>query len=67
MALITFKDWRASVEESSATTRARDGWARYGNYPPSAGFSSHSTPAPFVFDKLDKELCKTKPKKRKKK
>lgn len=52
MALTTFKTWR----ESSAFTRWRNGWGRYGNYPPSAGAMSHSTPTPFIMKKVVKEL-----------
>lgn len=51
MELISFKQWL----ESSPLTRARDGWARYGNYPPRADVMSHSTPAPFIVAKAKKE------------
>jgi hypothetical protein len=55
MALLNFKDYL----ESSPLTRARDGWARYGNYPPTASAMSHSTPAPFMMKKIKKALsCK---------
>lgn len=64
MPLINFKDWR--MKESSATTRQRDGWAR-GNYPPSAGVMSHSTPSPFVMKKaIDEFGTPEHPKKKKK-
>lgn len=63
MALISFKAWR----ESSASTRQRDGWARYGNYPPSAGVMSRSTPAPFIMKKaVDEFGTPEHPKKKKK-
>lgn len=72
MALISFKDWRLALGESSPQTRQRDGWARYGNYPPRADVMSRSTPAPFIVDKAEKELGtpehpKKKHKKKKKK
>lgn len=72
MALLSFKDWRMSLGESSPSTRQRDGWARYGNYPPSAGVMSRSTPAPFIVDKAQQEFGtpehpKKKHKKKKKK
>lgn len=56
MSLINFNDWRAKIRESSASTRQRDGWARYGNYPPNAGVMSHSTPAPFIVKKAEEEF-----------
>jgi hypothetical protein len=56
MALISFNDWR--LKESSPLTRMRSGWARYGNYPPSASFMSHSTPTPFEMKKIKKEFGK---------
>jgi hypothetical protein len=56
MALISFKDWRLALGESSPLTRQRDGWARYGNYPPRADVMSHSTPPPFIVDKAKKEF-----------
>ena len=49
--LISYKSWK----ESSAFTRWRTGWARYGNYPPRADVMSHSTPAPFIIKKAKKE------------
>jgi hypothetical protein len=52
-----FSEWLLS-KEGSATSRARDAWARYGAYPISAGFSSHSSGPAFVWDKLSKELPK---------
>lgn len=68
--MISFKDWRASFGESSASTRQRDGWAR-GLYPPNAGVMSRSTPSPFIMDKAEKEFgtpeCPKKKKKNKKK
>jgi len=68
MALISFKDWRLALGESSPLTRQRDGWARYGNYPPRADVMSHSTPPPFIVDKAKEELeTSDKPKKRRKK
>jgi hypothetical protein len=67
MALLSFKDWRLSLGESSPSTRQRDGWAR-GNYPPSAGVMSRSTPSPFIMGKAEKEFgTPEKPKKHKKK
>lgn len=66
MALISFQDWR--VRESSASTRLRDGWARYGNYPPPAGVMSRSTPPPFIMKKAIEEFGTPEhPKKKKKK
>lgn len=67
MALINFQDWRAKMRESSAFTRQRDGWARYGNYPPNAGVMGHSTPAPFIVKKAEEEFGKPKKKHKKKK
>lgn len=64
MALISYKDWQ--MKESSPSTRRRDGWARYGNYPMPADVMSHSTPAPFVIKKAEEELGKKKRKKKKK-
>lgn len=65
MALITFKQWK--IKESSSSTRQRDGWAKYGNYPPSAGVMSRSTPEPFVMKKaLDEFGSPDHPKKKKK-
>ena len=52
-----FAEW-LKTRESSATTRAREGWARYGNYPPSAGFTSHSSSPPFAWEKMKKEFQK---------
>jgi hypothetical protein len=66
MALISFKDWRISLGESSPLTRQRDGWFR-GNYPLRADFTSHSSPSPAVSEKLKKALGKKKHKKKKKK
>jgi hypothetical protein len=66
MALISFKQWR----ESSPSTRVRDGWARYGSYPPTASVMSRSTPIPFIMDKAVKEFGtpeKPKPKRKRKK
>lgn len=60
MALISFKDWRLAFKESSALTRQRDAWMRYGNYPVRADFMSHSTPHPVAVEKLEKELGKNK-------
>lgn len=62
MALISYRQWL----ESSPLTRKRDGWARYGNYPPMADVMSHSTPAPFIMDKIEKESKKCKKGKKKK-
>jgi len=63
MALISFNDWR--VRESSASTRQRDGWAR-GNYPPSAGVMSRSTPSPYIMKKaIDEFGTPDSPKKKK--
>lgn len=58
MALINFKDWLQSIGESSASTRQRDAWLRYGAYPIRADFMSHSTPHPAAVKKLEKELGK---------
>lgn len=63
MALISFRDWL--MRESSPMTRLRAGYA-LGNYPASATMSSHSTPSPFVFEKLQKDLKNKKRKRRKK-
>lgn len=63
MALISFRDWL--VRESSPMTRLRDGYAR-GNYPASASMTSHSTPSPYVVEKLEKDLRKKRRKKRRK-
>lgn len=60
MALINFKDWRLAFKESSALTRQRDAWMRYGSYPVRADFMSHSTPHPVAVEKLEKELGKNK-------
>jgi hypothetical protein len=57
MALINFKDW-LSYGESSAMTRQRDAWMRYGSYPLRADFMSRSTPHPAAFEKLEKLLGK---------
>lgn len=67
MALLSYKQWI----ESSPTTRLRDGWAR-GNYPPSAGIMSRSTPSPYIMNKAEVEFGtpehpKKKHKKKKKK
>lgn len=67
MALISFKDWRLALGESSPLTRQRDAWMRYGNYPVRADFMSHSTPHPAAVEKLEKELGKPKKKKKRKK
>jgi hypothetical protein len=68
MALISFKDWRISLGESSPLTRQRDGWARYGSYPPRADIMSHSTPIPFIMKKAIDEFGTPKhPKKKHKK
>ena len=71
--MLKFSDWILS-RESSATTRAREAWARYNAYPPSAGFTSHSSGPAFVWDKMKKEFpdilvpkSKKKPKGKKKK
>ena len=48
--LISYKQWK----ESTAFTRRRTGWGRYGNYPPQADVMSHSTPIPFIVDKAKK-------------
>ena len=53
--MLKFSDWILS-RESSATTRAREAWARYNAYPPSAGFTSHSSGPAFVWDKMKKEF-----------
>ena len=71
MALISFKDWRMQLGETSPTDRQRIGWAR-GNYPPSASVMSRSTPPPYIMDKAEKEFGtpehpKKKHKKKKKK
>lgn len=55
--MLKFSDWILS-QESSATTRAREAWARYNAYPPSAGFTSHSSGPAFVWEKMKKELPK---------
>jgi hypothetical protein len=60
MALISFKDWRACFDESSAMTRQRDAWMRYGSYPLRADFMSRSTPHPVAIEKLEKKLGKNK-------
>lgn len=60
MALISFKDWRQSIGESSASTRQRDAWMRYGAYPLRADYMSRSTPHPYAVEKLEKELGKNK-------
>ena len=65
MALISFKDWRLTLDESSPLTRTRSGWARYGNYPPRADFMSHSTPSPFEMEKMKKEFGAPKQSKKK--
>ena len=67
MALISFKDWRLSFGESSPLTRQRDGWARYGSYPLRADYMSHSTPPPFIVEKLKKALGTPEHPKKKKK
>jgi len=65
--MLKFTDWILS-KESSATTRAREAWARYGAYPPSAGFTSHSSSPPFAWEKMKKEFPEILvPKKNKKK
>ncbi len=64
-----FSEW-IKAKESSATSRAREAWARYGAYPPSAGFTSHSSSPPFAWEKMKKEFPKIlvpKGKKKKKK
>lgn len=65
MALITYKEWKLALGESSPSTRQRNGWAM-GNYPPSASVMSRSTPSPFIMDKAIKEFGKKKRKKKKK-
>ena len=50
-----FAEW-LKTRESSATTRAREAWARYGAYPPSAGFTSHSSSPPFAWEKMNMEF-----------
>ena len=52
MALISFQQWR----ESTPLTRERDGWGRYDSYPLRADYMSHSTPPPFIVEKLKKKL-----------
>lgn len=65
MALISFSDYR--MRESSASTRQRDGWLK-GNYPPSAGVMSRSTPSPSIMKKAIEEFGTPEhPKKKKKK
>jgi len=64
MGLINFKDWLTKIKESSPTTRARNAFM-WGLAPPSAGMTSHSTPHPVAFDKLDKALRKKKRRKKK--
>jgi hypothetical protein len=66
MALLSFKDWRASLGEASSSTRQRLGWAM-GLYPPNAGVMSRSTPSPFIMDKAEKEFGTPKKKHKKKK
>lgn len=62
MALISYKDWL--MGESSPMTRLRAGYAM-GNYPASASMTSHSTPSPYVSEKLEKDLAQGKKSKRK--
>lgn len=62
MALISFKDW--ALRESSPMTRLRAGYA-LGNYPASASMTSHSTPSPFVLEKLTGDLSKKRKRRRK--
>jgi hypothetical protein len=64
MALISFRDWL--VKESSPMTRLRAGYA-LGNYPASATMTSHSTPSPYVVEKLTKDLAKNKKRRRRRK
>lgn len=64
MALKSFFQW---LQESSPSTRWRDGWGRYGNYPLSASVMSRSTPMPYIMDKAIKELGMPHKKKRKRK
>jgi len=66
MALISFKDWRLSLGESSPHTRWRDGWLK-GNYPARADVASRSTPSPAAWEKAEEELGGSKKKKKKKK
>ena len=49
--LISYNQWK----ETTAFTRRRTAWARYGNYPPQADVMSHSTPAPYIVAKAKKE------------
>lgn len=66
MALISFKDWRQQLGESSPTDRLRIGWAR-GNYPPSGSIMSRSTPPPYIMNKAKEEFGTPEHPKKKKK
>jgi hypothetical protein len=58
MALISYKEWRSKITESSPTTRLRAGYLM-GNYPLSAGYmTSRSSPSPAFVKKAKKELRK---------
>ena len=57
MALISYKEWQAKMQESSAFTRKRTEVAR-GLKPPMADFMSHSTPPPGQMKALKKKSKK---------
>ena len=63
MALISYKEWRAKQDESTAFKRARREQA-FGLRPKQADFMSHSTPAPWEMEKLNKKPKKKSKKKR---